>query len=176
MQLAVLSHQHLSPREKKKQETGTSTCLEGPLTCFTKQDRWLQKLLFYGWNIFRCLLKHLQIQKFSYFWMDTRVINHWRQCSASLHIPPFDVSFFGLLTTFYNQQCAQWPKDHPGRVITQNQIGELFTSAYGKATTIKNAPSGFSKSGICPFNPCIFPDEIFEPAETTDRLLEQTGQ
>lgn len=82
---------------------------------------------------------------------------------------PLDVCFYGPLKTFYNQDCALWLKNHPGRVITQNQIGELFTSAYGKAATIRNATSGFSKTGICPFNPNIFPDEFFEPAETTDR-------
>lgn len=85
---------------------------------------------------------------------------------------PLDVCFYGPLKTFYNQECAVWLKNHPGRVITQNQIGELFTSAYGKAATIKNATSGFLNTGICPFNPNIFPDEFFEPADTTDRSLE----
>lgn len=87
-------------------------------------------------------------------------------------IQPLDVSFYGPLKTFYNQECALWLKNHPGRVITQNQIGELFTSAYGKSATIKNATSGFLKTGICPLNPHVFPDEFFEPAETTNRLLE----
>lgn len=90
-------------------------------------------------------------------------------------IQPLDVSFFGPLKTFYNLECTLWLKNHPGRVITQNQIGGLFTSAYGKAATIKNATSGFLKTGICPFNPHIFPDECFEPAETTNRLLEPSG-
>ncbi|XP_030765750.1 uncharacterized protein LOC115889810 [Sitophilus oryzae] len=85
---------------------------------------------------------------------------------------PLDVCFYGPLKTFYNQECAIWLKNHPGRVITQNQIGELFTSAYGKAATIKN---GFLKTGIRPFNTNIFPDDFFEAAETTDRLLEPSN-
>ncbi|XP_050294224.1 uncharacterized protein LOC126734577 isoform X1 [Anthonomus grandis grandis] len=87
---------------------------------------------------------------------------------------PLDVSFYGPLKTFYNQECALWLKNHPGRVITLHQIGELFTSAYGKAATIKNATSAFVNTEIYPFNLHIFPDEFFEPAETTNRLLEPT--
>lgn len=88
---------------------------------------------------------------------------------------PLDVCFYGPLKTFYNQEYAIWLKNHPGRVITQNQIGELFTSAYGKAATIRNATSGFLKTDICPFNQNIFPDDFFEAAETTDRLLEPSN-
>lgn len=81
---------------------------------------------------------------------------------------PLDVTFFGPLKVYYNQECTTWLKNHPGRVITSYQIGELFAIAYCKAATVKNAVSGFSKTGISPFNPDIFPDHLFAPADTTD--------
>lgn len=81
---------------------------------------------------------------------------------------PLDVSFFGPLKTYFDQEVSKWLKTHPGRVVTQFQIGALFTEAYGKAATIQNATNGFYKTGICPLNADVFPDYMFEAAETTN--------
>lgn len=54
-------------------------------------------------------------------------------------------------------------------MITLYEIGELFGSAYQRAATTQTAVNGFKATGICPFNSNIFPDELFRPAETTDR-------
>ncbi|KAH9632846.1 hypothetical protein HF086_013633 [Spodoptera exigua] len=81
---------------------------------------------------------------------------------------PLDVSFFAPLKTYFNQAISKWLKNHPGRVVTQFQIAGLFNEAYGKAATVQNACNGFKSTGIWPLNPEIFPDYMYEPAETTN--------
>ena len=94
---------------------------------------------------------------------------------------PLDVSFFAPLKTYFNQAISKWLKAHPGRVVTQLQIAGLFNEAYGKAATVRNGCHGFKSTGIWPLNPEIFPDYMYEPAETTNIPLknisnEQGGQ
>lgn len=89
---------------------------------------------------------------------------------------PLDVSFFGPLKTYYDQEISRWLKNHPGRVVTQFQIGALFNEAYCKAATVQNAVNGFAKTGIVPFNPDIFPDYMYEASETTNIPLKENSQ
>lgn len=85
---------------------------------------------------------------------------------------PLDVSFFAPLKTYLNQELSKWLKAHPGRVVTQFQIAGLFNDAYGKAATVQNGCHGFKSTGIWPLNPEVFPDYMYEPAETTNIPLE----
>jgi len=85
---------------------------------------------------------------------------------------PLDVAFFKSLNLNYNQAVQTWHRQHPGRAVTENEFGELFTCAYGVAATVKNAASGFRKSGIFPFNREIFTADDFIGAQATDRQLE----
>ena len=59
------------------------------------------------------------------------------------------------------------------------QISRLFGLAYGKAAAVSNAVNGFKATGICPFNPLIFPDHVHSPSDVTDIPLlssvEQAG-
>lgn len=89
-------------------------------------------------------------------------------------VQPLDVSFFGPLSTYFNQELSNWLKHHPGRVVTHLQVGEIFNQAYQKAATIANAIKGFSTTGIFPFNSNVFPEWMFLPAEVTD--VEVEGQ
>ncbi|XP_069695651.1 uncharacterized protein [Periplaneta americana] len=88
-------------------------------------------------------------------------------------LQPLDVSFFAPLKVFYNQEISKWLRTHPGRVVTQYQIAALFSVAYGKAATNHNALSGFSKTGIWPLNPDVFPDHVFNAAAITDRVIQE---
>lgn len=85
---------------------------------------------------------------------------------------PLDVSFYGPLKAYFNQEISTWLKAHPGRVVTQFQIGSLFEKAYGKAATIHNAVNGFKKTGLWPVDPNFFPDYMYEPSETTNIPLQ----
>lgn len=89
---------------------------------------------------------------------------------------PLDVAFFGPLKTYYDQQITKWLKAHPGRVVTQFQIGGLLNEAYGKAATVQNAAHGFAKTGIYPINPDVFPDYMFQAAETTNIVVDNSVQ
>ncbi|KAI4472063.1 hypothetical protein MML48_1g08606 [Holotrichia oblita] len=80
-------------------------------------------------------------------------------------VQPLDVALFGSLTTYHNQELLKWLKSHPGRTITHYRVAELFKNAYQNAATISNAEKGFLSTGIYPFNPDIFPDWMFAPAE-----------
>jgi transposase len=83
-------------------------------------------------------------------------------------LQPLDVAFFKAANTFYDQSASSWLRSHPGRIITENEIAELFKEAYGKAATVKNATSGFEKSGISLFNELVFTEYDFIAAAVTD--------
>jgi len=62
-----------------------------------------------------------------------------------------------------------WQKSHPGRHITQYDIGELFAKAYYRADSVENAVNGFLKTGICNCDMSVFTDADFVAAEVSER-------
>jgi hypothetical protein len=52
-------------------------------------------------------------------------------------------------------------RNHPGRRINVDKLGELFNTAYLKVATIENAVSGFLCTGIVPFKKEILPSSDF---------------
>lgn len=66
--------------------------------------------------------------------------------------------------------------NHPGRPVTIYQIARLFKGAFACAAVMQTALKGFEKTGIFPFNRSIFPDHLFDPADTTDRPAPQASQ
>lgn len=89
-------------------------------------------------------------------------------------LQPLDVSFMGPLSTFYSQQLDYWLVNHPGRVVGLHQISKIFGEAFIKAANIKNACSGFKKTGIFPYDPEVFIEADFAAAETTNQIQEPT--
>ena len=53
---------------------------------------------------------------------------------------------------------------HPGQVVTQYNFCKLFSKSWVEAMTPKNICSGFSTTGIYPFNP----DALTLPCQTRD--------
>lgn len=88
-------------------------------------------------------------------------------------LQPLDVSFYGPLNIFYNQELNTWLKSHPGRTVTHQQVAGIFKEAYLRAATVKNIQSGFKSSGIFPLNENIFPDHMFAPAAVTDIEMQE---
>ncbi|CAH0721624.1 unnamed protein product, partial [Brenthis ino] len=82
------------------------------------------------------------------------------------HMQPLDVSFMFPLKTFYAQEVENWLTNHPGRIVTQYQLGEIFGKAYAKACQIDTAVNGFRKTGIFPLNENIFVDSPNAPLST----------
>lgn len=61
-----------------------------------------------------------------------------------------------------------WLLNHPGRIVGLYQISAIFGETYiMKAATVKNACSGFHRTGIFPCNPEVFDESDFAAAETT---------
>ena len=76
-------------------------------------------------------------------------------------LQPLDISFFKSLNSNYDSEVVSWLRSHPGRCVTEEQIGLLFTAAYGKAANVNNATKGFQKAGIHPFRDDLFTEEDF---------------
>ena len=73
-------------------------------------------------------------------------------------LQPLDRSFFKPQKAYFNNACQRWMRNHPGRCIKTEHLGELLKEAYLKAATQENAGSGFKNSGIVPFNPHVIPE------------------
>lgn len=93
---------------------------------------------------------------------------------SSHKIQPLDRCFFKGFKDFYGQYVDQWMVNHPGRVIGQYQVAELFGNAYLKAATMEKAITAFKSCGIVPINRYIFSDEDFLPSSVTDQPQNST--
>lgn len=91
---------------------------------------------------------------------------------ASHKLQPLDVSFFSPLKQGYSEQCYSFMRQHPYEKIEVGDIPKLFKSSYEKYASIGNASSGFSKTGIYPFNPDIFTDVDFAGADNVCLVLQ----
>ncbi|KAK9889335.1 hypothetical protein WA026_004610 [Henosepilachna vigintioctopunctata] len=70
-------------------------------------------------------------------------------------------------------EVSTWLKSHPGRVVTHFHIGAILNKAYGKVATVQYPVNGFQKTGLWPNDPNVFPNYLFEPAETTNITMQQ---
>nr|CAD7261764.1 unnamed protein product [Timema shepardi] len=121
-------------------------------------------------RLFGVSISSLRSYVFQYCEINARE-NNVRLLSLPSHcthrLQPLDVAVFKSINSFYDQAVSTWLSQHPGRIVTEKEIPELFAIAYGKGATIRNAQSGFKKTGIHPFNPHAFSEEDFIAAELT---------
>lgn len=69
-------------------------------------------------------------------------------------LQPLDVSLFSPLANYYSQQLNQWIHDTQGLCkLNKRHFFGLFWPAYLQAFSPKNIASGWSKTGLLPFNP-----------------------
>ena len=76
---------------------------------------------------------------------------------------PLDRSVFRPL-----KSADAWMLQTPGKQIPIYQIDQLAGTEFTKAATAENICSGFSASGLWPFNPAVFENEDFLPSDSTD--------
>jgi hypothetical protein len=74
---------------------------------------------------------------------------------------PLDEALMGSLKTFYCQEIEKWLRSNPRRVVTVQQIGELFGNAYKRTETDEIATNVFQATGLFPCDknisrPCDF--------------------
>ena len=60
------------------------------------------------------------------------------------------------LNTYTDQAITKLLRNHPGRALTQFQLGTIFGEAYTKAATMNTAINGFRRSGIYPTDRHVF--------------------
>lgn len=88
---------------------------------------------------------------------------------TSHRLQPLDVAFMFPLNNFYSQELKNFQRNKPNKVIELSDVGQIFAKAYLRAATLSNAESGFKKTGIYPYDPHVFAEVDFAPAELTER-------
>ncbi|KAG8224798.1 hypothetical protein J437_LFUL002243 [Ladona fulva] len=61
--------------------------------------------------------------------------------------------------------------NHPGRVMTNYQIAEIFGQAHERTATMGKGIKGFELCGIFPVNRNVFSDDDFLPSSVTDQPM-----
>jgi len=87
-------------------------------------------------------------------------------CSHKLQ--PLDKTVFGPFKRYYNDACQAWLLNNPGKRITIHEIAGLVGKSYPLALSVSNILSGFSSTGIFPFDKNIYKDEDFTASNVTD--------
>ncbi|XP_062374384.1 uncharacterized protein LOC134062409 [Sardina pilchardus] len=87
-------------------------------------------------------------------------------------LKPMDRSVLGPLNTYVNSAADQWMRVHPGTNLTVYDVPSIVSSALPLAVQESNVTSGFSGTGIWPFNPLTFDKDDFAPSYVTDQVQE----
>ena len=88
---------------------------------------------------------------------------------SSHKMQPLDRCFFFPLKSAFSVECDKWMISNQGRPITVKEISALFHAAYAKVATLQIAEKSFACTGIYPYNPDIYTEADFAPAEVTDK-------
>lgn len=91
-------------------------------------------------------------------------------CSHKLQ--PLDKTVFGPFKKYYNDACRAWLLNNPRNRITIHEIAGLVGKSYPLAFSTSNILSGFSSTGIFPFDKNIYKDEDFTASNVTDVPME----
>ncbi|XP_067939990.1 uncharacterized protein [Watersipora subatra] len=87
-------------------------------------------------------------------------------CSHKLQ--PLDRTVYGPLKRYYNDSCTRWMLNNPARTISIHEIGALLGESFNRAFTPSNILSGFHVSGVFPYKPDIFGDDMYLASEVTN--------
>lgn len=91
---------------------------------------------------------------------------------TSHKLQPLDLTVFGPLKAYYNEDVDIWHRNNPGKTFNIYNVAEIAGQVYPRAFSASNIISGFKAAGIYPLNPNIFPDDAFLVSYVTDRPLE----
>ena len=100
-----------------------------------------------------------------------RLLTFPPHCSHKLQ--PLDVGVYGPFKRYYSCLCDSWMSSNPGKPLSIYDVAELSGQAFQRSFTIENITSAFKSSGIHPYNPDIFTDDVFLPALVTDIPLQR---
>lgn len=91
-------------------------------------------------------------------------------------LQPMDKAVFKSFEHYWDEQVILYWTQHKNRSITKQRFGDIFSTVWDKAVTPQNISSGFSSTGIYPFNPQAIPEEAFAPSILTERPQLQDNQ
>ena len=86
-------------------------------------------------------------------------------------LQPLDCVFYGPLKRYYNEACENFMLHNPGKRIKDYDVAAIFNAAYVRAATLDKCVSGFSCTGIYPFDREKIPDFRYAPSLTTDNSV-----
>ncbi|KAK9737028.1 hypothetical protein QE152_g11030 [Popillia japonica] len=64
------------------------------------------------------------------------------------------------METYYTHAMERWLRTNPGMKVTQFQVSELLSEAYGKAACIQTAVNGFKAAGVWPIDRDVLQQQI----------------
>ena len=99
-----------------------------------------------------------------------RLLTFPPHCSHKLQ--PLDVGVYGPFKRYYSCHCDSWMSSNPGKPLSIYDVAKLSGQAFQRSFTIENITSAFKSSGIHPYKPDIFIDDVFLPALVTDIPLQ----
>ena len=76
-------------------------------------------------------------------------------------LQPLDKSIFGPFKKFYFTAADNWMSSNPGKTITIYDISKLVSNAFRNAMIPNNIVAGFLATGLMPYNPDAFKDEVY---------------
>lgn len=88
---------------------------------------------------------------------------------GSHKIQPLDRGFFFPLKSAFANECDKWMVNNAGKAITMKEMAALFHAAYSKVATIQICEKSFACTGLYPYNPDVFTEHDFAPAEVTNK-------
>ncbi|XP_047122364.1 uncharacterized protein LOC105844113 [Hydra vulgaris] len=93
---------------------------------------------------------------------------------TSHKLQPLDITVYGPFKRHYNREIDSWLVSHPGKTVSIYDIAEISGKAWAKVSMPVNIISGFSVSGISPFQPDRWKDEDFFLSQVTNRPNPET--
>lgn len=93
---------------------------------------------------------------------------------SSHKLQPLDKAVFSSFKRFYSEALNNKMMSSPGHPLTIYEVAECVGYAFDRSFTAKNIRSGFSATGIFPFDRNIFSEEDFMPAQVTALATAET--
>lgn len=88
-------------------------------------------------------------------------------------LQPMDKAVFRSFEHHWDEQVLLFWTKYKDRALTKQRFGEIFSVVWDKAMTPANIKSGFSATGIFPYNPDAIPEVAFAPSIFTEEAFNE---
>lgn len=84
-------------------------------------------------------------------------------------LQPFDKGVFKSFESHWDQELLRYWDVNPDRTLTKARFGIVLSKVWPKCMVPQNIISGFTATGIYPFDPSVIPDSAFAPSILSER-------